>query len=387
MAVLYRRISVISEIRILTKMKKGDQDEKRKNETDSSEKREVGIMNAFYNDTGCGYGLNTVDADTLMNRPLPKEKFVVEGLLPQGVNLLCGSAKIGKSWLVLDLALKVALGEPFWDMATAKCDVLYLCLEDTYSRIQARLMKLTDEAPENLRFAITASALSNGLEEEIIHHLYSYPDTGLIIIDTLQKVRHQSPGSGMYANDYEDITALKRLATEHGISFLLVHHLRKQADSDIFNRVSGSAGLVGAADSTFVLQKAMRGMETGRLFATGRDIEYQEIILRYSNYRWVLQEKKTGEQLKPEVIPPFLFRLREYLVLKREWSGTSSELLKELGESETDPAAAAKAIVRYYYEILYPVGIEMEQKRTNKARLLMFRVRDTSDGGDGKSER
>ncbi len=67
-----------------------------------------------------------------MNTPYPPARFIVDGLLPYGVNLICGAGKIGKSWLMLDLALKVATGEPLWGMKTEKCDVLYLCLYIQY---------------------------------------------------------------------------------------------------------------------------------------------------------------------------------------------------------------------------------------------------------------
>ena len=76
-------------------------------------------------------GFESIDAATLLDKPLPKSKFLVDGLIPQGVHLISGSAKIGKSWLMLDLALKLAAGEPFWGMETVKCGVLYLSLEDT----------------------------------------------------------------------------------------------------------------------------------------------------------------------------------------------------------------------------------------------------------------
>ena len=118
-----------------------------------------------------GCGIEAVDAETLMNSPLPSEHFIVDGLLPYGVNLIGGAGKIGKSWLMLDLALKVATGEPLWDMKTEKCDVLYFCLEDTYCRIQKRLFSLVDEAPPNLRFAVMARPLSCGLDRDICEYL------------------------------------------------------------------------------------------------------------------------------------------------------------------------------------------------------------------------
>ena len=68
---------------------------------------------------------------------------------------------------------------------------------------------------------------------------------------------------------------------------------------------------------------------------------------------------------------------------RSEWSGTATELLASLGDKETSPASAAKSVVRYYYEVLFPAGIEFDHKRKNSARLLIFKKRDESDGGDG----
>ena len=84
--------------------------------------------------------LNLVEAETLLYEPLEKPSFVVDGLIPTGLSLFCGSQKIGKSWLMLKLCLCVSQGLPLWDMPTKEGDVLYLCLEDTFFRIQDRLI-------------------------------------------------------------------------------------------------------------------------------------------------------------------------------------------------------------------------------------------------------
>ena len=159
--------------------------------------------------------LRVVDADTLLSTPLEKTAFVVDGLIPMGVTLLGGSSKIGKSWLMLWLGLQVARGDPLWGMATHRCDVLYLCLEDTMGRIQNRLYRLTDEAPAGLRFATACGKLGSGLEAQILQALRDYPETRLIIIDTLQKARDSRSAAGkngLYSADYDDMSALKDLA-------------------------------------------------------------------------------------------------------------------------------------------------------------------------------
>lgn len=129
--------------------------------------------------------LKTVDADTLLYQPLDKPCFVVDGLIPTGLSLFCGSQKIGKSWLMLKLCLCVSQGSPFWEMTTTQSDVLYLCLEDTFYRIQSRLFKLTDEASECLHFAVASCKLTDGLVGQLEDYLKAYPDSRLIVIDTL----------------------------------------------------------------------------------------------------------------------------------------------------------------------------------------------------------
>ena len=136
--------------------------------------------------------LNMVDADTLLYQPLDKPRFVVDGLIPTGLILFCGSQKIGKSWLMLKLCLCVSAGLPFWEMETRAGDVLYLCLEDTFFRIQDRLFRLTDEADSRLHFAVASCKLTDGLIVQLEDYLKEYPDSRLIVIDTLQKVRTAS---------------------------------------------------------------------------------------------------------------------------------------------------------------------------------------------------
>lgn len=96
--------------------------------------------------------LNTIDGAALMSQPLRPPDFVVDSLLSQGLHILAGSPKVGKSWLVLWLAVMVAKGEPVWDMATRQGHTLYLCLEDSVLRIQNRLFEITEDAPESVHF-------------------------------------------------------------------------------------------------------------------------------------------------------------------------------------------------------------------------------------------
>ena len=156
-----------------------------------------------------------------MTTPMEPLKFIISGLIPQGLHILAGSPKIGKSWLALWICLQVAKGEKIWGFETQKCQVLYLCLEDSFARIQSRLFEITEEAPPTLHFAIISDAIGNGLEIQIENFIREHPGTGLIVIDTLQKVRKTvSSNVNPYAADYDDINVLKRIAIkQHCDSF------------------------------------------------------------------------------------------------------------------------------------------------------------------------
>ena len=167
--------------------------------------------------------LLTIDGETLMSQPLTPLNFVVDTLLSQGLHILAGSPKVGKSWLALWLAVTVAKGEAVWGMGVKQGTTLYLCLEDPTLRIQNRLFEITEDAPASVHFTTNSDTLGKGLEEQLRAFLSEHPDTVLVIIDTLQMIR----GAGYdntYANDYRDLSVLKRIADAHGIAILLIEH-------------------------------------------------------------------------------------------------------------------------------------------------------------------
>lgn len=328
--------------------------------------------------------LNLVDADTLLSTPIEKNEFVVDGLIPQGVSLLCGSGKIGKSWLMLWLGICVAGGKKFLELPTRQSEVLYLCLEDTLTRIQNRLFELVDEAPPGLRFATMCGKLGEGLETQILDALRDFPHTKLIIIDTLQKVRNNanaSNRSGIYANDYDDISSIKRIADENKIAIILVHHLRKMKDnSDPFNEISGSTGITGAADTNLILKRD-RGKDRGILLVNGRDVEFQKYVLGFENQKWSLIERKDAEDIRKEEIPRFLFRLVAFMKNQKSWSGTATDLITQMNESETSVNVVSKLLAHFSEEVLVPNSITYSTKRTGKSRLI-FLQNDAYDDND-----
>ena len=325
--------------------------------------------------------LQTVNADTLLYEPLEKPSFVVDGLIPTGLILFCGSQKIGKSWLMLKLCLCVSQGIPLWDMPTREGDVLYLCLEDTFCRIQDRLFRLTDEASGRLHFAVASDKLSDGLIVQLEDYLKEYPDSRLIVIDTLQKVRTASKDNA-YASDYGDISLIKDFADRHSLAVIVVHHIRKQNDSDVFNKVSGTTGLTGSADATFVLEQENRASNAAKLYVTGRDTPYQEFTLRFRDCSWELVERKEQEQIERESIPDILFRLVKFMQGREEWTGTATELLEQMGETGMPPNIMTKRLNEYRASFLSENNIRYGYHRKKGCREISL-TRRSGDGGDG----
>lgn len=246
--------------------------------------------------------LSTIDADTLLSTTLPPTRFIIDRLLPQGLHILAGAPKVGKSWLALWLCLQVAQGTSVWDFPTHRGTVLYLCLEDSLTRIQSRLFQITDDAPEALHFATIAAGIGEGLEEQLTNFLTQHPDTSLVVIDTLQRIRTGSDSGNPYANDYRDIGTLKALADKHRIAILLIHHVRKLRSDDPMDMISGTNGISGATDTNFVLMKTSRSKNTATLYCTGRDIVYRELRLEFDSetHLWNLLSNESPQTVQPD---------------------------------------------------------------------------------------
>lgn len=215
-----------------------------------------------------------VDAGKLQNMVFPAIRFTVPGLLPEGLTILAGKPKLGKSWLTLGLAVSVATGGiALGSIPVDQGDVLYLGLEDGFRRLQGRLQKILPYSkwPDRLTLGTECSAIGGGCVEALEGWIGSAANPRLIVIDTLARIRPASKASeSLYANDYAAIQPLQELAGRHNISIIVVHHTRKSEADDPFDTISGSLGLTGSADNLWVLAK--QG-EITRLIGRGRDLE------------------------------------------------------------------------------------------------------------------
>ena len=240
--------------------------------------------------------LPTVSMQDLYETIYPSRPPVIDGLLYAGTYLFVGAPKVGKSFLMAQIGYHVSTGLELWGYPVHQGAVLYLALEDDHRRLQDRLFRMFGtESADNLYFSIYAKQLGAGLEEQLKWFVQEHPDTRLIIIDTLQKVREFGGDTYSYASDYEVITKLKAFADEHGICLLLVHHTRKQQAEDKFDMISGTNGLLGAADGAFLLQKERRTSNTATLDISGRDQQDQRLYLTRNEERliWTLERAET----------------------------------------------------------------------------------------------
>lgn len=272
--------------------------------------------------------LTVIDGESLLALDVEPPRFIVANLIPTGLHLLAGSPKIGKSWLALWLCHQVSSGGKVWEFDTQKCGTLYISLEDTLDRLHLRLSRIADNGSKDTLFATAADNLSTGLLEQLEAFVATYPDTGLIVIDTFQRIR-DGESESTYASDYREVVKIKALADKHKIAVMLIHHLRKAPDSDPFNMVSGSTGIIGAVDSIYVLEKQKRVENAAILHITGRDIEDLQIKLSFERDPpvWKFVEYGSGEKKGVDPITPALCG---FMAGRTRFVGTASELFAAL---------------------------------------------------------
>ena len=261
----------------------------------------------------CG-GLKTVSMTELYDTLYPPRMPVVDGFLYGGTYLFVGAPKVGKSFFMGQLAYHVAMGIPLWDYPIRKGTVLYLALEDDYARLQRRLSRMFGvESADNLYFATQAKTLKEGLDGQLESFVKKHRDAGLIIIDTLQKVREVGGEGYSYSSDYEIVTRLKSFSDKYAVCLLVVHHTRKLESGDSFDMISGTNGLLGAADGAFIMQKKKRTDNTAVLDIVGRDQPDQELMLEFDRERCIWKFKKAETELWKMPPDPLLEAINEFL--------------------------------------------------------------------------
>lgn len=323
---------------------------------------------------------DTVSMTELYNSVYESSPPIIDGLLYPGVYLLAGSGKIGKSFLMAQLGYHVSTGTPLWEMPVRKCKVLYLALEDSYSRLQKRLYQMFGtETTDDLIITTAANRLNDGLEEQIMSFMQDHPDTGLIIIDTLIMIRGDDGEKYSYADDYEFVMGLKRYAMRFNICIILVHHTRKEVSDDPFDMISGTKGIYAAADGAFVLTKDKRTSANATLLVTGRDQADAKINLVRDpdKLTWELESIET--ELWKEPADPLLEAVAKVVSEEKPvWEGSPTELT-DLIQADIKPNALSMKLNVNSSRLSNEYSVMYTNQRTHEGRRIRLEFQMSDD--------
>lgn len=247
----------------------------------------------------------------------PEPRWAVPGVVAEGVTVIAGAPKAGKSWLALGLGLACATGgKALGSIAVDAGPALYLALEDTGRRLQTRLRIVLgdDPAPHALTLATQCPPLPSGGDAQIAEWLERNRSARLVVIDVLARIRGPiTRDMPAYDADYRAVCRAKAIADHYGVPFVIVHHTRKATATDFLDEVSGTQGVAGAADSVAVL-KRVRGKADGILRITGRDVEEAEYALTFAADigAWQLSATPAAEAVLGDTRAAILAYVREH---------------------------------------------------------------------------
>ena len=320
-------------------------------------------------------GLHTMSMPELYDTVFVPRVPIVDGFLYGGTYLFVGAPKVGKSFFMAQLAYHVAMGIPLWDYPVRKGTMLYLALEDDYARLQRRLSGMFGiECADNLYFATQAKTLNEGLDRQLEGFLKERKDARLIIIDTLQKVREVGGDRYSYSSDYEIVTKLKSFSDKYGICLLVVHHTRKLESEDSFDMISGTNGLLGAADGAFIMHKKKRTDNEAVMDIVGRDQPDQKLTIEFDRERCVWKFKKAETELWKQPPNPLLEAINVFLTDRQAWEGTATELVNQLPDMQLQANVLSRRLNTVNSQLLNDYGIFYDNKRGHERKIILKRL-------------
>ncbi len=318
--------------------------------------------------------LTTYTASELMKMEFDPLVYSIDKLLPEGVFILAGSGKIGKSWLALDMCIATATDGKLWDYKATDGEVLYLALEDTYRRLKGRLELIQEENVDidKLHLAIASLGITDGLIEQVKGFMKAKPNTRLIVIDTLERIRNTEQDKSIYSCDYRDISTLREITKDSTVTLLLIHHTRKMYDPDPLNTLSGSTGLVGAVDGVWVLEKESRTENKGKLTIANRDTGGYCFKVEFDKDKFKWNSLGSFDTAKEKENIDFCVMINDFLQTK--WQGTATDLAKELTEATLSSSAITKRLNKSKDRLFADFGIRYSNDRTrDKRTITLFR--------------
>ena len=312
--------------------------------------------------------LHTVSMTELYQTTYRSRPPIIEGLLHAGAYILAGAPKIGKSFLVAQIAYHVSTGRKLWEYEVHQGTVLYLALEDDFQRIQSRMFRMYGvEDTSDLHFATAAGKVGNGLDEQLANFMREHPDTKLIIIDTMQKIRETGGEAYSYASDYEIIGKLKAFADRYGICVLTVHHTRKQPAGDAFEMISGTTGLLGCADGSLLMQKKKRTALEATIDVVGRDQQDQILYLKKDPETQIWELERMENELHKEPPDPILEAVAK--LVTEPWCGSPTELATAL-QAGMQPNTLTKHLNVNAGRLFEEYGVQYENARNHAGRKI-----------------
>lgn len=327
-------------------------------------------------------------AGELMDQQFLPKATLVDGLLTAGTYILAGTPKIGKSFFVTQLCWCVSEGVPFLGLQTHKSTVLYLALEDTPERLQGRLANMfgTDWAGTNFHLKFREDTSGSELMESLREFVFFNPDTRLIVIDTLQRVRENSGTSYSYAADYDEIKPFKDFTDINNVALLLVHHTRKNTEStNPLDQISGTNGLLGAADGGFVLYRS-----NGQVFLdqTGRDLPSQRYVLQLDSASCLWTLIRCENEPLQEKADPLLDMVDQ--IIDTSWRGSATELLELIRQIDPETSFQPNTLTRHLNtltkRLILEKGIEYWNSRRKEKREITFERRVSDDDYDANDD-
>ena len=302
-----------------------------------------------------------------------RDPLIEHMLPPEGTLLFCGSSKIGKSWLALDMGLHICKGEKFWGYDVRKAAVLYICLEDGELRLQNRMFKIGEEGQKDFYYATDIASTEEDIIKQLDEQMEKHPEIGLIIIDSLTALRAKLAvvNNNAFIDDYRILNAFHHFTDNHHITLLIVHHVRKMRSEDPFDDIAGTNGLSAAADGSFVFRKEKFTDDEVKLYAKCRDTGQHMWTIRLDEETciWKMIHESTPME---DVInsDPDLKKTVEFIRKERSFFGSATEFCERIGV-EKKPQSLSGKLFNHRRE-LAKQGIDFERTRGNKGSIFCF---------------
>ena len=336
--------------------------------------------------------LKAISASDLMKKDIPPINWYVKELLPEGLAILAAPSKYYKSFMALQLCVAICTGTEFLGFQCEKHGCLYLDLESTERRPKQRLDMISGEKAgeiNNLYFITgtqEVSKIGNGFEQQIEQQLSEHEDIGMLVVDVFQLIRQSRKGNqNAYEGDYSEFKLLKKLADDHGLLLLVIHHTNKGDKNDVFDKMSGSTAMLGAMDCAWMITKENRDSLDAVLHVTGRDIESRNLRIKFdkSTFRW--EYVSSEEDFQQSVLTNEYEQSEVVDVIKRmvkvnggHWEATAGEI-KKCGEMINvpiydTPQKIGSKINEYSVFFFFNDGIRVDTARKghNGARTYIF---------------